>query len=73
MGGTVPEIVKRICRGCDIKEDCLQYALDNDEVGMWGGVYFKQRKDNDEQRLGIGEVQCGDNGKGVPNVRSETP
>lgn len=73
-GGQMPEIVKRICDGCDIKEDCLQYALDNGEVGVWGGVHFREQgKGYREQGLGTGEVHLGDSGDLVPEVRSGTP
>lgn len=29
---------KEVCRGCVVKNDCLEYALDNGEkFGIWGG------------------------------------
>jgi WhiB family transcriptional regulator, redox-sensing transcriptional regulator len=35
---------KRICMTCDVREECLQYALDNDEAGVWGGMSEIARK-----------------------------
>jgi WhiB family redox-sensing transcriptional regulator len=35
---------KRICMTCDVREECLQYALDNDECGIWGGLSEIVRK-----------------------------
>lgn len=70
MGGAVPEIVRRICRGCDIQEDCREYAATNDEVGFWGGQYFTERGLNDG--LDTGQVHTGDNGHLLPQV-SGTP
>jgi WhiB family redox-sensing transcriptional regulator len=36
---------KKVCDGCDVEEQCLQYALDNDEhFGMWGGLSEHERR-----------------------------
>jgi WhiB family transcriptional regulator, redox-sensing transcriptional regulator len=35
--------VKRLCRRCPVREACLQYALDHEEVGIWGGTDDEQR------------------------------
>ena len=30
---------KQVCRGCVVREDCLEYALANGQnVGIWGGM-----------------------------------
>jgi WhiB family transcriptional regulator, redox-sensing transcriptional regulator len=35
----------RICRKCEIRQKCLDYALaDADLVGIWGGVGWKRRQ-----------------------------
>lgn len=35
---------KRVCRGCEIREACLEYALARDErFGVWGGMSTQQR------------------------------
>lgn len=50
-GGTARD-AKRVCAGCDIRERCLQYAMDRDErFGVWGGFSERERR-----RLKRGEV-----------------
>ena len=37
-GGSTRE-AKRICQGCDVRAECLEYALAHDErFGIWGGL-----------------------------------
>ena len=43
-GGSTRE-AKRICLGCDVKDECLDYALANDErFGIWGGLSERERR-----------------------------
>jgi WhiB family transcriptional regulator, redox-sensing transcriptional regulator len=36
---------KEVCRGCVVREDCLEYALDNGEkFGIWGGLSERERR-----------------------------
>ena len=43
-GGSTRE-AKRICVGCDVKAECLEYALANDErFGIWGGLSERERR-----------------------------
>lgn len=43
-GGTTRE-AKRVCAGCEVKDECLQHALDNDErYGVWGGLSERERR-----------------------------
>lgn len=32
-----------LCARCPIREDCLEWALTHDEVGIWGGLTDPQR------------------------------
>lgn len=34
-----------ICKTCPCLKDCLQYSLDNYEIGIWGGMGEKNRKE----------------------------
>jgi WhiB family redox-sensing transcriptional regulator len=36
---------KSICNTCPLKAPCLEYALNNSEVGVWGGTTEHQRDD----------------------------
>lgn len=43
-GGSTRE-AKRICSICSVKQDCLEYALANDErFGIWGGLSERERR-----------------------------
>lgn len=33
-----------ICRRCDVREACLQWALNHDEHGIWGGLTERERR-----------------------------
>lgn len=38
------KLAKKICQGCPIIAECLQYALDNNETyGTWGGKTASER------------------------------
>jgi WhiB family transcriptional regulator, redox-sensing transcriptional regulator len=43
-GGSTRE-AKRICVGCQVRAECLEYALVNDErFGIWGGLSERERQ-----------------------------
>lgn len=43
-GGSTRE-AKRICDGCEVRSECLEYALENDErFGIWGGLSERERR-----------------------------
>ena len=43
-GGSTRE-AKRICVGCEVKAECLTYALMHDErFGIWGGLSERERR-----------------------------
>ena len=36
---------KEVCRGCVVREDCLEFALDNGEkFGIWGAMSERERR-----------------------------
>ncbi|MBN9097196.1 MULTISPECIES: WhiB family transcriptional regulator [unclassified Pseudonocardia] len=52
-GGSTRE-AKRICSGCEVKAECLDYALGHDErFGIWGGLSERERR-----RLRRGEISA---------------
>jgi WhiB family redox-sensing transcriptional regulator len=43
-GGSTRE-AKRICLGCEVRSECLEYALAHDErFGIWGGLSERERR-----------------------------
>ena len=43
-GGSTRE-AKRICQGCEVRDECLEYALAHDErFGIWGGLSERERR-----------------------------
>ena len=43
--GETPNQALTICRGCEVRVECLQHALDNNEAdGVWGGVTESRRR-----------------------------
>lgn len=39
------EEAKRVCRGCDVRDECLVEALRNNERdGVWGGMTARDRR-----------------------------
>lgn len=39
------ERAKSVCRGCPVREPCLQYAIDSRQThGIWGGTDPDQRR-----------------------------
>lgn len=43
-GGSTAD-AKKVCLACDVRDACLQYALDNDErFGIWGGLSERERR-----------------------------
>lgn len=34
----------KVCGDCMFKEPCLQYAIENDVSGIWGGTTYQERK-----------------------------
>ena len=36
---------KEVCKGCVVRDDCLEYALANGEkFGIWGGLSERERR-----------------------------
>ena len=43
-GGSTRE-AKRVCTGCDVRAECLEFALTSDErFGIWGGLSERERR-----------------------------
>ena len=43
-GGSTRE-AKGVCSSCEVRSECLEYALENDErFGIWGGLSERERR-----------------------------
>ena len=43
-GGSTRE-AKGVCEACEVRQECLEYALANDErFGIWGGLSERERR-----------------------------
>lgn len=39
------EDAKKVCMGCDVREQCLEFALaSNQDAGIWGGLTEDERR-----------------------------
>lgn len=38
------ESAKKVCQECPLIKECLEYALKNHEIGVWGGTTEHDRK-----------------------------
>lgn len=53
-GGSTRE-AKKICTGCEVKAECLEYALAHDErFGIWGGLSERERRRLKSLRRNVG-------------------
>jgi WhiB family transcriptional regulator, redox-sensing transcriptional regulator len=51
-GGSTRE-AKKICLGCEVCGECLEYALAHDErFGIWGGLSERERRRLKRETLG---------------------
>lgn len=49
--GASTKEAKEVCRGCVVREECLEYALANGEkFGIWGGMSERERRRIRRQR-----------------------
>ena len=43
-GGSTRE-AKKVCSGCEVRRECLEYALASDQrFGIWGGLSERERR-----------------------------
>jgi len=48
---------KRVCISCPARLQCLEYALKNGEMGIWGGTTENERRKIRRQNLDITKFQ----------------
>jgi WhiB family redox-sensing transcriptional regulator len=42
-GGSTAD-AKRVCLACEVRLECLEYAIEHGEPGVWGGTSERQRR-----------------------------
>ncbi len=71
-GGSVRQ-AKRVCRGCEVRAQCLAYAMENDErSGIWGGLSERERRKASRQAGSAVPVLCA-GGRHVRTSRNRGP
>ena len=51
---------KEVCRGCEVRHDCLEFALQNGEkFGIWGGLSERERRRIRRQRAQVARSTVG--------------
>lgn len=49
--GGATALAKKLCKGCPVKAQCLEFALTNDErFGIWGGLSERERRKLNRRR-----------------------
>ena len=52
--GSSTREAKEVCRGCVVREDCLDFAIANGEkFGIWGGMSERERRRVRRSRLDL--------------------
>jgi WhiB family redox-sensing transcriptional regulator len=42
-GAELDRWAKQVCRPCPFRAQCKQWAIDNDQRGVWGGTTYRER------------------------------
>ena len=40
--------IDRMCSGCPIAKECLQWGISHEEWGVWGGIYLEAGQKSEE-------------------------
>lgn len=58
--GDSTQDAKRVCRACEVDQECLEYALANREkLGIWGGMSERERREVRRERAMLRVQQPG--------------
>lgn len=42
-GGDIYSFARKICSGCVVRRECLEWAIKHEDWGMWGGTTPRER------------------------------
>lgn len=48
---------KAVCNKCPIVADCLNWAIENDEQGIWGASTYEERKRINRRRIAVSQIK----------------
>lgn len=57
--GAIPRSARLVCSRCDVVVQCLEFALEYNLQGVWGGTGERQRDQIRRNRADAGEALCG--------------
>ena len=40
--------IDRMCAGCPVAKECLQWGISHEEWGIWGGIYLEAGQKSEE-------------------------
>jgi WhiB family transcriptional regulator, redox-sensing transcriptional regulator len=43
--------VKKLCSSCPVRAECLAFALEQEQEGIWGGTTTRERKEMRHEQL----------------------
>ena len=58
------EAARAICRPCPVRQECLEYALEHNFVGVWGATSDRQRRQMKGRGRRIRNLRCDVCGQG---------
>lgn len=66
-------MISKVCGRCEIKPECLAWAIQNGEFGWWGGRYFSDREGMRGKDECVGAIHTGGDGNDVSGVWAGAP
>lgn len=70
--GQRADAAKAVCARCLVRAECLSFALDGDDVGVWGGTTDRERRGMPRKRKVI-EASCTECGRTFEATRRGFP
>jgi hypothetical protein len=45
----IAKVTDQMCLSCPVRKECLQTGIENNEWGVWGGIYLENGKVSDNK------------------------
>jgi WhiB family redox-sensing transcriptional regulator len=59
-------VAQKLCAECVVQAECLQFGLDNNETGIWGGTTGRERRLLKQNRIAVEELAVHKIARGEP-------